>query len=62
MRLESETDGRAVVLVEVDECKPGIHREIRYEITPSKLIAVIRAHGVVMPAKPHADTAVADPG
>lgn len=50
------------MLVEVDECKPGMHREIRYEITPSKLIAVIRAHGVVMPAKPHADTAVADPG
>jgi hypothetical protein len=49
-RLESATDGRAVVLVEVDERKPGIHREMRYEITPSELIAVIRAHGVALTA------------
>jgi hypothetical protein len=62
LRLESATDGRAVVLVEVDERKPGIHREMRYEITPSELIAVIRAHGVALPAKPHADTAIADAG
>ena len=62
LRLEPATDGRAVVLVEVDERKPGIHRGMRYEITPSELIAVIRAHGEVLPAKPHADTAVADPG
>ncbi|WP_107709332.1 MULTISPECIES: hypothetical protein [unclassified Paraburkholderia] len=47
---ESATDGRAVVLLEVDERKPGIHREMRYEITPSELIAVIRAHGVALTA------------
>lgn len=41
---------------------PAYPREMRYEITPSELIAVIRAHCVVVPAKPHADTAVADPG
>jgi hypothetical protein len=62
LRLEPATDGRAVVLVEVDERKPGIHREMRYEITPSELIAVIRAHGVVLPAKPPADTAIVDAG
>jgi len=50
LRLEPATDGRAVVLVEVDERKPGIHREMRYEITPSELIAVIRAHGVALTA------------
>lgn len=59
-RLESATDGRAVLLIEVDERKPGIHREVRYEITPSELIAAIRAHGAALPGKPHNDRLIAD--
>ena len=35
---------RGTLVAPIDERKPGIQREIRYEITPSELIAVIRAH------------------
>src|SRR3569623_113102 len=45
LRLESTEDGKGILLIEVDERKPGIHREVRYEITPAELIAAIRAHG-----------------
>jgi hypothetical protein len=44
LRLESTEDGKGILLIEVDERKPGIHREVRYEITPAELIAAIRAH------------------
>jgi hypothetical protein len=37
----------------VDERKPGIHREVRYEITPAELIAAIRAHGAELPGEQH---------
>jgi len=43
LRLESTEDGKGILLIEVDERKPGIHREVRYEITPAELIAAIRA-------------------
>lgn len=61
LRLESATGGRAVLLLEVDERKPGIHREVRYEITPSELIAAIRANGAALPGKPHNDRLIPDP-
>lgn len=34
LRLVATEDGKSVLLIEVDERKPGIHREVRYEITP----------------------------
>jgi hypothetical protein len=46
-------DGKAVLLIEIDERKAGIHREVRYEITPSELIAAIRAHGAELPGEQH---------
>ncbi|CAB3741840.1 hypothetical protein LMG22037_06533 [Paraburkholderia phenoliruptrix] len=61
LRLESSADGKAVLLTDVDERKPGIHREVRYEITPSELIAAIRANGAALPGKPHNDRLVSDP-
>jgi hypothetical protein len=45
LRLEAAADGKAVLLIDVDQRKPDIHREIRYEITAAELIAAIRAHG-----------------
>ncbi|MEA3122732.1 MAG: hypothetical protein QOH33_2322, partial [Paraburkholderia sp.] len=36
-----------------DERKPGIHREMRYEITPAELIAAIRAHGAELSGEQH---------
>ena len=33
LRLEPAADGKAVLLIEIDERKAGIHREVRYEIT-----------------------------
>ena len=45
MRLEASADGRSVLLVALDIRKPGSQREWRVEITPDKLIALIRAHG-----------------
>lgn len=53
LRLESSEDGKAILLIEVDERKPGIHREVRYEITPAELIATIRAHGAELPGEQH---------
>ncbi|MFP3586335.1 hypothetical protein SCB29_22110 [Paraburkholderia sp. SIMBA_055] len=61
LRLESATNGKAVLLLEVDERKLGIHREVRYEITPSELIAAIRANGAALPGKPHNDGPISDP-
>ncbi|TDY24574.1 hypothetical protein B0G81_5013 [Paraburkholderia sp. BL6665CI2N2] len=60
LRLELSADGKAVLLIDVDERKPGIHREVRYEITPSELIAAIRAHGAVLPDNPHNDRLIPD--
>src|SRR5580692_7312947 len=51
LRLESTDDGKGILLIEVDERKPGIHREVRYEITPAELIAAIRAHGAELPGE-----------
>lgn len=54
LRLETTEDGKSILLIEVDERKPGIHRELRYEITPAELIAAIRAHGAELPGEQHA--------
>ncbi len=43
--LEASIDGRTVVLTDIDRRKPGIVREVRYEITTAALIAAIRARG-----------------
>ena len=51
LRLEAVADGKAVLLIDVDQRKPGIHREIRYEITAAELIAAIRAHGAELPGE-----------
>ena len=40
-----------MLLIEIDERKPGIHREVRYEITPAELIAAIRSHGAELPGE-----------
>ncbi|WP_153102345.1 hypothetical protein [Paraburkholderia hayleyella] len=53
LRLEATSDGKGILLIEIDECKPGIHREIRHEITPAELIAAIRAHGAELPGEQH---------
>jgi hypothetical protein len=53
LRLEATEDGKGILLVEIDERKPGIHREVRYEITPAELIAAIRAHGAELPGEQH---------
>lgn len=53
LRLEATDDGKSVLLIEVDERKPGIHREVRYEITPAELIAAIRSHGAELPGESH---------
>ncbi|KNE75185.1 atpase (plasmid) [Candidatus Burkholderia crenata] len=50
VRLEAAPDGRSVLLIDTDSRKPGIHREIRYEITPAELIAAIRARGTELRA------------
>ena len=51
LRLEAAADGKAVLLIDVDQRKPGIHREIRYEITAAELIAAIRAQGAELPGE-----------
>jgi Mrp family chromosome partitioning ATPase len=60
VRLEAASDGKSLLLIDVDTRKPGIHREVRYEITP-ELIAVIRAQGTELradlPGERHADAA-----
>lgn len=48
LRLEASIDGSTVVMTEIDHRKPGVGREISYEITAAELIAVIRAHGTVV--------------
>ncbi|HEY1611988.1 MAG TPA: hypothetical protein VGG24_22190 [Paraburkholderia sp.] len=53
LRLESTPDGKSILLIEVDERKPGIHREVRYEITPAELVAAIRAQGAELPGESH---------
>jgi hypothetical protein len=53
LRLEPAPDGKAVLLIEIDERKAGIHREVRYEITTAELIAAIRAHGAELPGEQH---------
>ena len=53
LRLEATDDGKSIHLIEIDERKPGIHREVRYEITPAELIAAIRAHGAELPGEQH---------
>jgi hypothetical protein len=45
VRLEAAPDGRSVLLVDTDSRRPGVEREVRYEITPAELIAAIRTHG-----------------
>jgi len=45
VRLEAAPDGRSVLLVDTDSRRPGLQREVRYEITPAELIATIRAQG-----------------
>jgi hypothetical protein len=41
----SRPDGRSVLLVDTDSRRPGVQREVRYEITPAEPIAVIRTQG-----------------
>ena len=53
IRLEASADGKTLQLVEVDTRKPGVHREIRYEITPAELIAAIRTQGQELSAEVH---------
>jgi hypothetical protein len=54
LRLEASEDGKSILLIEIDTRKPGIHREIRYEITAAELIAAIRAHGAELSGEQHA--------
>jgi hypothetical protein len=54
VRLEATPSGRSVLLVDLDSPKPGIHREVCYEITPAKLIAAIRARGAELSSESHA--------
>jgi hypothetical protein len=49
LRLEASADGRSVLLVDQDHRRSGTQREVRYEITPAELIAVIRARGAKLP-------------
>ena len=55
VRLEAAVDGKSLLLIDVDTRKPGIQREVRYEITPAELIAVTRAHGAELPGEHHGD-------
>jgi hypothetical protein len=54
LKLEAAEDGKSILLIEIDERKPGIHREVRYEITAAELIAAIRAHGAELSGEQHA--------
>ncbi|MBB5429763.1 hypothetical protein OKW33_006371 [Paraburkholderia atlantica] len=56
VRLEAAPDGKSLVLIDVDQRKPGTQREVRYEITPAELIAAIRAHGAELPGESHRET------
>lgn len=53
LRLEATPDGKSVLLIDIDERKLGIHREVHYEITPAELIAAIRANGAELPGEHH---------
>jgi hypothetical protein len=55
VRLEATPDGKSLLLIDVDSRKPGVQREVRYEITPAELIAAIRAHGAELPGENHAE-------
>jgi hypothetical protein len=57
--LSASTDGKSVLLSEIDARKVGIQREHRYEITTGELIALIRAHGAELPGESHVDAPVA---
>ena len=57
VRLEAAVDGTSLLLIDVDSRRSGIQREVRYEITPAELIAVIRARGAELPGEHHADAA-----
>ncbi|TDN70961.1 hypothetical protein [Paraburkholderia sp. BL10I2N1] len=53
LRLGAAEDGKALVLVDFDERKAGIHREIRSEITVRDLIAAIRTYGAELSGERH---------
>lgn len=53
VRLEAAPDSRSVILIERDQRRAGTQREIRHEITPAELIALIRAHGAELPGERH---------
>lgn len=57
LRLQASDDGKSVILVDLDERKVGIQREIRFEITTGELIALIRAHGAELPGEKHVHAA-----
>ncbi|MEX3968699.1 hypothetical protein AB4Y42_42355 [Paraburkholderia sp. EG286B] len=61
-RLEVAPDGKSLVLIDVDQRKPGTQREVRYEITPAELIAAIRAHGAELAGESHAHKPLAHIG
>lgn len=45
VRLQTSRDGKTIVMIDLDQRKPGVLRAVCYEITPAELIAAIRAHG-----------------
>jgi hypothetical protein len=49
VRLEASADSLSVFLIDQDQRRSGTQREVRYEITPAELIAVIRARGTELP-------------
>jgi hypothetical protein len=51
LQLEASADSRSVFLIDQDQRRSGIQREVRYEITPAELIAVIRARGTKLPTE-----------
>jgi hypothetical protein len=53
LRLEASIDGRTVVMIDVDSRKPGLHREVLYEIKAAEFIAAIRAHGTESSIESH---------
>lgn len=53
VRLEAASDGKSLLLIDVDQRKLGLQREVRYEITPAELIAAIRAHCAELSGESH---------
>jgi hypothetical protein len=51
VRLEANADGSTLLLVDIETRKSGAQREVRYEITPAELIAMIRAEGAELPSE-----------